>query len=125
MSPGFALLAPMASRFSPPPHPQRPGAAQEIRSQVALELILNAYAVGGALILFRGLLKSLEVDRQLWVGAAIYGVTNLVARPLGLIPGADRTLIGDLTVADATLLAGVVLFPLGLLIYGARAKSGA
>ena len=113
----------MANRLSPPPRPQRPGAAQEIRSQVALELILNAYAVGGALILFRGLLKSLEVDRQLWVGAAIYGVTDLVVRPLSLIPGASTTLMGDLTVADATLLAGVVLFPLGLLIYGARAKT--
>lgn len=112
----------MANRFSPPPRPRRPGEAQEIRSQVALELILNAYAIGGALILFRGLLKSLEVDRQLWVGGAIYGVTNLIVRPLSLIPGADRALVGDLTVADATLLAGVVLFPLGLLVFGGRAK---
>lgn len=113
----------MDNRISPPARLKHPGASQEIRSQVALELILNAYAIGGALILFRSLLKSLEVDRQLWVGAAIYGVTNLVARPLTLIPGADTTLLGDLTVADATLLAGVVLFPLGLLVFGGRSRS--
>jgi hypothetical protein len=112
----------MASRFPPPPRPQRPGATQGIRSQVALELVLNAYAIGGALILFRSLLKSLEVDRQLWVGGAIYGITNLIVRPMSIIPGAETTLLGDLTVADATLLAGVVLFPLGLLIFGARTR---
>ena len=113
----------MANRFSLLPRPQRPGSSQEIRSQVALELLLNAYAIGGALILFRGLLKSLEVDRQLWVGGAIYGITNLIVRPLTIVPGAGTVLVGDLTVADATLLAGVVLFPLGLLIYGSREKN--
>jgi hypothetical protein len=112
----------MANRFTPPPRPRRPGSAQEIRSQVALELILNAYAVGGALIIFRGLLKALGVDRHLWVGAAIYGVTNLIARPLTLIPGAETELVGDLTLVDGTLVALVVLFPLGLLVFGNRQK---
>ena len=113
----------MVRRIEPPPRPNRPGSAQEFRSQVALELLLNAYAIGGALIVFRALLKSLRVDRQLWVGRAIYGVTNLIARPLSLFPGADKTIVGDLTLADATLLAGVVLFPLGLLVFGNRRKA--
>jgi hypothetical protein len=113
----------MANRFAPPPRPKRPGESQEIRSQVALEILLNAYAIGGALVVFRALLKSLEVDRELWVGGAIYGITNLIARPMILIPGADKTIVGDLTLVDATLLAGVVLFPLGLLVYGNRKKN--
>lgn len=112
----------MANRFTPPPRPRGPDSAQEIRSQVALELVLNIYAVAGALIVFRGLLKALGVESHLWVGAAIYGVTDLVARPLTLIPGADTTLIGELTLVDATLVALVILFPLGLLVFGNRRK---
>jgi hypothetical protein len=85
-----------------------------------MELLLNAYAVGGALIIFRVLLKALGIDQHLWVGAAIYGVTNLIVRPLMKLPGAGSILIGSLTLADATLVAVVVLFPLGLLVFGNR-----
>jgi hypothetical protein len=91
-----------------------------MRSQLALELILNAYAVGGAVVIFRALLKSLGVDTRLWVGEAIYGVTGQFVRPLTLLPGAGTVIAGDLTLADATLVAMVVLFPLGLFIYGQR-----
>ncbi|MCC6793324.1 MAG: hypothetical protein IT336_16695, partial [Thermomicrobiales bacterium] len=75
----------MSQRYAPP---RPPGSTQEIRSQIALELMLNAYAVGGALMIFRALLKALEVDRSLWVGGAIYGITDLIARPISLLPGA-------------------------------------
>jgi hypothetical protein len=112
----------VANRFTPP-RPRQPGSAQEIRSQLALELILNAYALGAALIIFRALLKSLGVDSHLWVGGAIYGITDLLARPLSLVPGADTIVAGELTLADATLLAGVVLFPLGFLVVGSRRNS--
>ncbi|MCC6790744.1 MAG: hypothetical protein IT336_03610, partial [Thermomicrobiales bacterium] len=73
-----------------------------------------------ALMIFRALLKALEVDRSLWVGGAIYGITDLIARPISLLPGADSSLVGDMTLADATLVALVVLFPLGLLVAGNR-----
>lgn len=107
----------MNSRFTPP---RPPSSSQEIRSQLALELLLNAYAIGGALIVFRALLKSLQVSRDLWVGAAIYGITDLVERPVTLLPGAGTHIFGDLSLADATLVALVVLFPLGLLVVGNR-----
>jgi hypothetical protein len=85
--------------------------------------LLNAYAIGGALIVFRALLKSLEVDRDLWVGGAIYGITDMIVRPISLFPGADTVITGELTLADATLLAGVILFPLGFLVFGNRSKA--
>lgn len=108
----------MSSRFTPPPKP-RPE-SQEIRSQLALEVLLHVYAIGGALILFRGLLKALRVEDTLWVGAAIYGITEPLARPISMLPAAGSTVVGELTLADATLVALVVLFPLGLLAYGLR-----
>lgn len=114
----------MRDRPVPPPRPSRAGSSQEIRSQLALELLLNAYAIGGALIVFRGLLKTLKVSSDRWVGAAIYGATDLIAFPLTKLPGSEREIAGGLELADATLLALVVLFPLGLLVYGNYKKSG-
>jgi hypothetical protein len=108
----------MAQRFTPPQKPRSD--VKEIKSQLALEVLLHVYAVGGALLLFRGLLKALRVDDTLWVGAAIYGVTEIFVRPFAILPAASRALTGDLTLADATLVALVVLFPLGLLVYGHR-----
>ena len=107
----------MNRRFTPP---RPPASSQEIRSQLALELMLNAYAIGGALMIFRALLKALEVDRSLWVGGAIYGITDLIERPISILPGADSLVFGDMTLTDATLVALVVLFPLGLLVAGNR-----
>ena len=105
-----------------PPRPARPGESQEIRSQAALELLLNLYAVFGALILFRSILRALGVDRGLWVGEAIYGITDLFVRPLTPLPAATRRLVGDLTLADFTLLAVVILLPIGVAIYGGRSR---
>jgi hypothetical protein len=107
----------MSSRFTPP---RPPSSSQEIRSHLAFELLLNAYAIGGALMIFRALLKALEVDGNLWVGAAIYGITDLIERPISLLPGSDSIVFGDMTLADSTLVALVVLFPLGLLVWGNR-----
>jgi uncharacterized protein YggT (Ycf19 family) len=108
--------------FAPPRRPKQPGESQEIRSQAALELVLNLYAVAGALIVFRSFLRALRVDRSLWVGEAIYGVTNPFVVPFTLLPAAETRLIGDLTLADLTLLALVILFPIGISIYGGRGR---
>lgn len=98
--------------------PRESGAGGEIRSQLALELLLNGYAIGGALIIFRCLLKSLEVRPERWVGGALYDLTDPLAFPFGLIPGAQNRITGQLALADATLLALVILFPLSLLVHG-------
>ncbi len=98
----------------------RPLKSQEVKSQLALELLLHCYALVGMLIVLRSLLRALGVSSDLWVGRTVYGVTGMLAWPFGLLPGSSFTLAGDLTVADATLLAGVVLFPIGLYLAGSR-----
>lgn len=113
----------MARRFQIPPRPDQRVSTQELRSQVALELLLNGYAVVGSLFVFRALFKTLEVSSQRWVGGLVYGITGVVADRLLRIPAADTRLVGDLTLIDMTLVALVVLFPLGLLMFGNRSES--
>lgn len=110
----------MAKRFPTPPRPTQGVSTQELRSQVALELLLNGYAVAGALFVFRALFKTLEVSQQRWVGRLVYGITGLIADRLLRIPGADARLVGDLNLIDLTLVSMVVLFPLALLMFGNR-----
>ncbi|MGI8477926.1 MAG: hypothetical protein ACR2OO_16385 [Thermomicrobiales bacterium] len=95
--------------------PERPGSPQEAQSQIALELVLNLYAVLGALVVVRSLLLALRVDDRVWIGRSIYGVTRLIEKPFTYVPGSAREILGNFTLADLTLLAGVILFPLGIL----------
>ena len=101
------------------PRPRR-GTPQVARSQVALELVLNLYALLGVAIVARCLLLAIGVDRRLWIGALVYRLTDPLALPLTLLPGASRRLIGDLALPDVTLLAVLVLVPLGVLARGQR-----
>lgn len=100
--------------------PRLRSGSQEIRSQVALEIVLNLYALVGAAVLIRSVLLSLDVSDRVWIGRTVYGLTDLLVLPLKILPGADRVVVGALTLADATVLAGVVLMPLGLYWLGAR-----
>lgn len=93
-----------------------------MRSQVALELLLNAYAVGAALVMLRTLLLALGVDKHLWIGRAIYGPSRLLIAPFSFVPGAGFEIAGRLTLADATIFAAIILFPLGMLALGERRK---
>lgn len=93
---------------------------RELRSQIALELLLNGYALAGTLVIFRALFKALQVSQQRWLGSLVYGITGIVADRLLRIPNAKTTIIGDMTLVDLSLLAGVFLFPLGLLMFGNR-----
>jgi len=96
------------------PRPRR-GDAQEVRSQVMLELCLNLYALIGALLVARFLLLALGVGSRVWVGRAVYRFTDPLLMPFKLLPGAATPMIGAATLADLTLVAVVVLVPLGLL----------
>lgn len=109
-------------RRSRPRPPLKPPtvSTQELRSQIAFELLLNGYAIAGTLFVFRAVFKALQVSRQRWVGSLIYGITGIIADRLLRIPVASTRLFGDMTLVDLTLLAGVVLFPLGLLMFGNR-----
>ena len=105
-----------------PPRLRR-GSSQVIRSQLALELALNAYAVVGAAMVIRVLLLVLRVDDRLWIGATAYRFTDPLVWPLTLLPGADREVIGAATLPDFTLLALLALIPLGLAARGGRSNA--
>ena len=110
----------MSRRNSPPLKPTSSVSPQELRSQLAFEMLLNGYAILGSLIIFRALFKALGVSQERWVGGIVYGTTGVVANQLMRIPSASTTLVGDLTLVDLTLVAGVVAFPLMLLMFGNR-----
>ena len=113
----------MAIRSATGRHPGQTGKVQELKSQVALEIMLNAYAAGAALIVLRTLLLALGVDKHLWIGRAIYGPSRLLIMPFSFVPGSSLEVVGHLTLADATVFAAVLLFPLGMLVVGERRKS--
>ncbi|MGC4105021.1 MAG: hypothetical protein QM753_01545 [Thermomicrobiales bacterium] len=89
-------------------------------SQLAMELILTVYAAVAAIILLRTVLAAMEVTDRIWIGAFVYGITNPVTALLDRLPGASSVIAFNLTVSDLTLLAPVVLFPLGLIATGGR-----
>jgi hypothetical protein len=95
------------------PPRQRRG-AQEVRSQLALELALTAYAAAATAFLTRFLLRALDIDDQLWIGATTYRYTDPFARPFSFLPGAGRSIVGAATLTDLTLIALLLLVPLGL-----------
>ncbi|MGB3307252.1 MAG: hypothetical protein WBA63_13765 [Thermomicrobiales bacterium] len=90
------------------------------RSQLATELLLTAYAAVAALVILRTLLVILQVTDRIWLGSFVFGLLDPVTKLLDAVPGSDRALMFGLTVADLTLLAPVVLFPLGLIATGGR-----
>jgi hypothetical protein len=102
--------------------PSLRGGGQEIKSQVALELLLNAYAIVGTAVVLRCLLRALGVGDHVWLGRTVYRLTSPLAAPLALLPGGSFQVHRSLTVADLTLLALLILLPLGAYARGARAK---
>ena len=62
-------------------------------------------------IVIRSLLLSIGISDNLWVGGVIYSVTDPFAAILKILPGGDVELVGRLTLADLTLLAGVIAVP--------------
>jgi hypothetical protein len=91
-------------------------------SNIPVFLMLNGYAVAGALFVSRAVLKSLEISERYWVGRQIFRVTNPFARILEIVPGASRTFVGGLSLADLTLVIGVILLPLGILGFSGRRR---
>lgn len=110
----------MSSRPLPPSTSSRGEPAQP--SQIPILLLLNGYAAAGALFISRALLKSLEISERYWVGRQIFRATNPFANILEVIPGASRTFIGALSLADVTLVIGVILLPIGILGFGGRQR---
>ncbi|HEV2528599.1 MAG TPA: hypothetical protein VGT61_09140 [Thermomicrobiales bacterium] len=95
------------------PLPQR-DTGSGASSQIAFEVVVNLYAAFVVLFLTRAVLLVAQVDERVWIGRTVYRFTDPVVAPLGLVPGASRYLIGSLSLADFTILAIVVLIPLGI-----------
>ena len=94
--------------------------SQPAGSQLAIELALTAYAIAAGLVIIRALLLSVGISGSLWVGSFIYGITDPFASILKLVPGGDFRIVNRLTLADLTMVAAVVAFPLFLLARGPR-----
>jgi hypothetical protein len=105
------------------PSRRREASSQELQSQLALELLLNLYAVVASLVLLRCLLLTLSVDDGIWIGRTIYRLSKPFTLPFSVLPGSATTIIGEVTLGDLTLLAIVILFPLGVYAQGTRGRA--
>ena len=85
------------------------------RSQIATELALLGYSALATVTLLRLVLLALNVDHRLWIGRTVYRLTDPVIRVLEIIPGADRNLVGNISLPDLTLAALVALIPINVL----------
>jgi hypothetical protein len=106
------------------PSRRREASNQEMQSQLALELLLNLYAVVASLVLVRTLLLLLGVDDGIWIGRTIYRLSKPFTLPFELLPGSATMIVGDVTLGDLTLLAIVIMFPLGVYAQGTRRREG-
>lgn len=94
--------------------------ANATRSQLATELLMLAYSLIAAAIVFRTVLVALGISDRVWLGKFIYGLSSPITNVLATFPGAARIVFGRLTLLDVTLLTLVVLFPLGVSATGDR-----
>ena len=79
-----------------------------------------SYSLVAAAILFRTVLVAVGISERVWLGEFIFGLSAPITDILASFPGADRVVLGRLTLLDVTLLAAVVLFPLGVSATGDR-----
>lgn len=93
-----------------------------VGSQLPIILVLNAFAVLGALFISRAVLRALEISDRYWVGRQIFRATDPFSLILELFPGANQTYVGEMTLADLTLVIGVILFPIGILAFSGRRR---
>lgn len=88
---------------------------QVLRSQLALEVALTAYALLGAALSIRLAVLLLGIGSDVWAGATVRTLTTPIVWPLTLVPGAAQPLVGLATLADLTAATVVVLAPLAFL----------
>lgn len=93
------------------------------RSLIAVELGLVAYAAVATLVVARIVLLAGNVTEQLWIGAFVFQFTDPIVRGLEFLPGADRTIVGRVTLPDATLAAVIAALPLVALARGRPAQN--
>ena len=89
---------------------------QVLRSQLALEVALAAYALVAALVVIRVVSKLIGISPLVWTGQALYAVSAPLVAPFAVFPAARRPLLGGADLADLTAVGIVALIPLVLLI---------
>lgn len=90
------------------------------RSELALNLALLVYAGAAALVIVRLILLALAIDHRLWIGATMLRYTDPFVDLLARLPGGDRALLSDVTLADLTLVGLLTLVPIGIIARGRR-----
>lgn len=101
---------------------QRRDNVQTVRSQLATELLLNAFTIVAVVIIARLVLVILDVNDRIWIGSLVYRLTDPVINVLLRVPGAQRSVLGGLTMADLTLASVLILFPLGIVATGGASR---
>lgn len=87
-----------------------------LRSQLALEVGLALYAALSALLLIRVTFLFTGIGGLNGAGRVVFAASDPLLAPFGLIPAAQRPLLGSATLGDLTALGLVVLIPLTLLM---------
>jgi len=90
----------------------------EFRQRALLEIGLWMYAVLSALIVARIVILAFNVQGNVWVVQFIESITDIFVRPLQSLPGSSKTIVGNLTLTDVTLLTFIVVVPLFLMAIG-------
>jgi len=98
----------------PPVEPRR-GTISVARSSLAIEILLNIYALAATAVLGRLVLLGAGVPDGLPVGSLVYRWTDPLVAPMTGLPGATRPIFGLITLPDMTLAALVALIPLAAL----------
>jgi hypothetical protein len=98
---------------------------QVARSQLAVRLAIFIYAGVCMVVALRCAVLILHFPDSVWTVRSILGATAPLLRPLLLIPGASRALVGGATLADFTLVLLLAAAPLAMLARpGAPPRSG-
>lgn len=105
----------MSTRIIPPPVSD---SGSIVHTRILLEIFLHVYALGTAIVLVRTTLRLFGVTENLWVTTLLDQAVLPVIFVLDRIPGGNVGILGPLTLADATLIAGVIVVPLALVARG-------
>ncbi len=95
-------------------------AARVARSRVAVRLGLIVYSALSALLLLRCMVLVLQFPNSVNSVAAIIATTDPIVFPLTVVPGAHRSILAGLSLADVT--AAVVLIAAPLLLVGRQTR---
>ena len=91
------------------------GAAHIPRSQLALRLAIAVYAALCCAVALRCAVLALALPGGVWSVSAILAVSSPIIVPLAIVPGANRVVVGALTLSDLTATLLLLALPLALL----------